>query len=49
MIEHLRHKQFFVGVEPKETACHSPKFLTTVADVFTEAMPLIRWLVRVTS
>jgi len=49
MIEHLRHKQFFAGVEPQEAACHSPRFLNTVADVFTDAMPLIRWLARVTS
>ena len=49
MIEHLRHKQFFVGVEPNESACHSPKFLNLVADVFTDALPLVRWLARVTS
>jgi uncharacterized protein (TIGR02453 family) len=46
MIEHLRHKQFFVGVEPEEKACYSPKFLVTVASVFADAMPLVRWLVR---
>jgi uncharacterized protein (TIGR02453 family) len=47
MIEHLRQKQFFVGVEPKESACRSPKFEQTVARVFIETMPLIRWLVKV--
>ena len=48
MIEHLRHKQFFVGVEPEEKACYAPKFLETVAGVFIDAMPLVRWLVRAT-
>jgi uncharacterized protein (TIGR02453 family) len=44
MIEHLRHKQFFVGVELEEKACYGPKFLETVAKVFTDTMPLVRWL-----
>jgi uncharacterized protein (TIGR02453 family) len=44
MIEHLRHKQFFVGVELEEKACFAPKFLETVAKVFTDTMPLVRWL-----
>jgi uncharacterized protein (TIGR02453 family) len=44
MIEHLRHKQFFVGIELDEKACSAPKFLETVAGVFTDSMPLVRWL-----
>jgi uncharacterized protein (TIGR02453 family) len=46
MIEHLRHKQFFVGLELDEKACYTARFLETVAGVFTDTMPLIRWLVR---
>jgi uncharacterized protein (TIGR02453 family) len=46
MIEHLRHKQFFVGVEPDEKSCYTPRFLETVAGVFTDTMPLVRWLLR---
>jgi uncharacterized protein (TIGR02453 family) len=44
MIEHLRHKQFFVGVELDEKGCYAPKFLETVAKVFIDTMPLVRWL-----
>ena len=46
MIEHLRHKQFFAGVELDEKAVYAPKFLETVAGVFADTMPLLRWLVR---
>jgi len=46
MIEHLRHKQFFAGIEPDEKACYAPRFLETVAGAFTDTMPLVRWLVR---
>ena len=49
MIEHLRHKQFFVGIEPAVSACYSARFLTTVADAFRDTMPLVRWLVRATA
>jgi uncharacterized protein (TIGR02453 family) len=49
MIEHLRHKQFFAGVELEEKACYAPKFLETVAVVFADTMPLIRWLARAVS
>jgi uncharacterized protein (TIGR02453 family) len=46
MIEHLRHKQFFAGVELDEKAVYAPKFLETVAGVFADTMPLLRWLAR---
>jgi uncharacterized protein (TIGR02453 family) len=49
MIEHLRHKQFFAGVELSEKACQSAKFEETVARVFTLTMPLVRWLVHAIS
>jgi uncharacterized protein (TIGR02453 family) len=50
MIAHLRHKQFFVGVEWKdESQCYSKKFADTVTDVFTDCMPLVRWLLKATA
>jgi uncharacterized protein (TIGR02453 family) len=49
MIEHLKHKQFFVGKEwSDESICHRPKFLDTVVQVFADAMPLVRWLASAT-
>ena len=44
MIEFLRLKQFFVGVECEEKECEKPRFLDVVTRVFTTAMPFIRWL-----
>lgn len=47
MIEYLRHKQFFVGKEyDDEAIVLRPRFLDTVVNVFTDSMPLIRWLAR---
>lgn len=48
MIEHLKHKQFFVGVESGHSPVLQPAFLTTVVSVFRETLPLVRWLARVT-
>ncbi|MEW6511681.1 MAG: DUF2461 domain-containing protein [Bacteroidota bacterium] len=48
MIEHLRHKQFYTGIELKDAACESPRFLDTVAGVFADIMPLVRWIDRAT-
>lgn len=47
MIDHLRHKQFFVGVELEVKECLSPRFQETVAKVFSDTVPLVRWLARV--
>ncbi len=47
MIEHLRHKQFFVGVELNESVCLKESFLGKVADTFRTAVPLVRWLAEV--
>jgi uncharacterized protein (TIGR02453 family) len=44
MIEHLRLKQFYVGVETGHAPCFKPSFLNLVARVFEETMPLVRWL-----
>jgi uncharacterized protein (TIGR02453 family) len=46
MIEHLKHKQYFTGIELDEKACYSARFLETVAVAFTDTMPLVRWLAR---
>jgi uncharacterized protein (TIGR02453 family) len=48
MIEYLRLKQFYVGVELDEKECLKPRFLESVVRVFTAAMPFIRWLQRAT-
>jgi uncharacterized protein (TIGR02453 family) len=45
MIEHLRHKQFYVGKVLKEQECLSPKFVNTVVTVFKDTLPLVRWLI----
>ncbi len=44
MAEWLKLKQFFVGVTLPEQKCFSESFLETVADVFEEAVPLVRFL-----
>jgi len=47
MIEHLRHKQFYVGKVYDTPVCLQARFLETVAIIFVAAMPLVRWLARV--
>ncbi len=49
LIEHLRYKQFYVGKEYGDAACLKPSFADTVASVFTDTMPVVRWLVRAVS
>jgi uncharacterized protein (TIGR02453 family) len=44
MIEHLRHKQWYVGKVLAPSTCLRPRFLETVANVFETTMPLVRWL-----
>jgi uncharacterized protein (TIGR02453 family) len=44
MIEHLRHKQFYVGVVSEDDTCLQSRFVDTVSKVFVETMPLVRWL-----
>ncbi len=45
MIEHLKHKQFYAGKEyGDESISLKPGFVTRVVRVFTDAMPLVRWL-----
>lgn len=47
MIEHLKHKQFFVGKDyDDEAMCLKPGFVKVVAKVLTETMPLVRWLAK---
>lgn len=49
MIEHLRYKQFYVGKILDHSPCLKPDFVDTVAAVFADTMPLVRWLLRVTA
>jgi uncharacterized protein (TIGR02453 family) len=48
MIEYLRYRQFYVGKVYGDAACYAGSFVDTVAAVFTDAMPLVRWLARAT-
>lgn len=49
MIDHLRHKQFFVYKTFPEAASMKARFADSVVDVYDRAMPLIRWLHRATA
>ncbi len=49
MIEHLKYKQFFAGNVYDHPICFSPKFANTVAKVFEDTMPLVRWLAKATA
>lgn len=50
MIEYLKLKQFYVGVEwDDETPCYSRRFARTVADIFRDCMPFVRWLLEAVS
>jgi len=49
MIEHLRLKQFFVYKTFGESVCFKARFPDTVASVFADIMPLIRWLAKAVS
>jgi len=44
MIEWLKHKSFYTGVEWKEKECFSEKFLDNIAVVYKDLEPLIRFL-----
>ncbi len=49
MLDHLRHKQFFVGKEwNDEKVVYSKTFAATSASLLRDTMPLVRWLLRVT-
>jgi uncharacterized protein (TIGR02453 family) len=49
MIEFLRLKQFFVGIETDPKECLKPKFLDTVVKVFQASMPFMDWLTKATA
>jgi uncharacterized protein (TIGR02453 family) len=44
MVEWLKYKQFFVGVEWAESKCLKVKFVSEIAAVFEVASPLVRFL-----
>ena len=49
MIEHLKHKQWFVGKEwEDESVVFSRRFEQTAAGLLLDTMPLVRWLIKVT-
>lgn len=45
LIEHLRHKQWYVGKEWEAEACLTPRFADRVVTAFRDTMPLVRWLI----
>jgi len=50
LIDYLRYKQFYVGVEwDDESPCYSKKFADTVAAIFLDSVPFIRWLMKATA
>jgi len=49
LIEHLKHKQFYIGVESGHEPALKPAFQNTVARVFRQCMPFIRWLTAAVS
>ena len=44
MIEWLKYKQFFSGVEWEEKSCYTPKVVGNIVQVYKEMLPLIRFL-----
>ncbi len=44
MITYLRHKQFYVGKEFGHARCFRRAFVDDVVRIFTDTMPLVRWL-----
>lgn len=44
MAEWLKHKQFYTGVEWKESECYTPKFIGKIAAVYEDLHPFIRFL-----
>jgi uncharacterized protein (TIGR02453 family) len=44
MIEWLKYKSFYTGVEWKENECYAPIFIDKIVNVYKELLPLIRFL-----
>ena len=44
MIEWLKYKSFYTGVEWNEKECYSIKFVDKVIDVYKDLLPLVRFL-----
>jgi uncharacterized protein (TIGR02453 family) len=49
LIQYLRYKQWFVGVERGHTACFKASFVDDAAAVLVDALPFIRWLLKAAS
>ena len=46
MIEWLKHKSYYAGLEWNEEECFSAKFAQKVVNVYKDLLPLIRFLNR---
>ncbi len=44
MGEWLKYKSFYTGVQLKEEACYSPKFVDRLVQVYADLLPMIRFL-----
>ena len=44
MVEWLKYKSFFTGVEWKEKECYSANFIDKIAGIYSDLLPLIRFL-----
>ncbi len=44
MIEWLKHKSIFTGVEWEESRCYSAKFIDDVVEIYKQLYPLVRFL-----
>lgn len=44
MIEWLKHKSYYTGVEWNEKECHSSRFIEKIVGVYKDLLPLIRFL-----
>lgn len=44
MIEWLKYKSFFTGVELKEQECYSPEFVDRITKIYRDLLSLIRFL-----
>ena len=44
MIDWLKHKSFYTGVEWNDNECYSPQFVGKVMSVYRDLLPMIRFL-----
>jgi len=44
MVEWLKYKSYFTGTQLEEKKCHSPRFVDGVISIYSELLPLVRFL-----